>query len=282
MTLTGSATIPVSVTAQLPPPPQPKRSWVVPDVGEYLIARHDYERADRFVDSLEYDNGAVSYQIKNEMCPYPITINFRKNPPESALPETVILWGERPTDFVPLSSEWQFWWFELLNVASEGTKTYDELITAWTSLTAQGRAFTDFHSREWIKDNGQGYEDYVLGVWPNSPNGPMQHKSLTCGGNIVRKIGTQDEYYVIEALNLSQAPPDPRAAIQKPWLVHWATQCTVLRLADGRWTMLDFPQLRPYGTPFPVISRDGTNLILKEHVNPIANGATYSPYVPEG
>ena len=226
-----------------------------PDAGEFYIMKHDYQRAD------------WNYR------PRSFALNYKLNPPECALPETVYLPGCKPDDFVPLSREWQVFWFELLNLASAGTKTHNELLAAWEDLTAQGRAFTDFHSVAY------GFTDYILGRNIGSDKGPLQHKSLSCGGNIVKKIGVHSSgKLVIEALSLSQPPPDPKEAITKNWLVHWATQETVIELPDGTWKVTRFPQLAPYGTPILVVSLNGTNLIDESMVEPIANGAAYSPY----
>jgi hypothetical protein len=243
-------------TRSLNEPPSPSgQLWRVPASGEFFILRHDYQRAE--------------WKYK----PRSITLNYKRNPPECALPETVPLPGCKPADFVPLSREWQMFWFELLNLASNGTKTRSELREAWENLTVQGRAFTDFHSTAY------GFTDYILLRHLAGTKGPIQHKSLSCGGNIVKKIGVHSSgKYIIEALDLSKSPPDPEEAIKKNWLVHWATQETVIQLPDKTWRVTRFPQLAPYGTPFLVVSLNGTNLIDRLMVNAVANGATYSPY----
>lgn len=236
--------------------PAPVHAFTVPAVGEFLITRHDYQRAD-------WNNKPRSFAL-----------NFKRNPPECALPETVPLPGNKPNDFVPLSKDWQIFWFVLMNHASAGSKSSDELLAAWEDLTVQGRGFTDFHSVAY------GFTDYILGKNLGIAKGPMQHKSLSCGGNIVRKIGVHSSgKYIIEALDLSKPPPDPFATIKKNWLVHWATQETVIPLPGGTWRVSRFPQLAPYGTPFLVVSLNGTNLIERAMVEPIENGATYSPYI---
>mgnify|MGYP001590733052 CR=1 FL=1 len=237
------------------PAPAPVHTYTVPSAGEFFITRHDYQRAD-----WEYK-------------PRSIKLNYKKNPPECALPETVYLPGNKPSDFVPMSREWQMFWFELLNLASQGSKTREELFAAWEDLTVQGRAFTDFHSVAY------GFTDYILGRNLGGAKGPMQHKSLSCGGNIVRKIGVHSSgKYIIEALDLSKPPPDPAETLSKNWLVHWAPQETVVHLPDGTWRVSRFPQLAPYGTPFLVVSLNGTNLIERAMVESIKNGAMYSPY----
>jgi hypothetical protein len=256
------------------PLPAPVREFTVPSSGQFFITRHDYQRADMTFTG-RYENGDTSYLLKNEMVPRSILTQFKKNPPECALPETVYLPGEKPNDFVPLSKKWQEFWFELLNLASQKTLARADLLFAWADLTKQGRAFTDFHSTAY------GYTDYILGKNLFSTKGPIQHKSLSCGGNLVKRLGAHSSgKHIIEALNLSKDPPDPAVTIAKPWLVHWATQETVLRLADGTWKVVDFPQLRPYGTPFLVVSQTGSNLISPDMVQAIRNGAKFSPYNP--
>ncbi len=75
----------------------------------------------------------------------------------------------------------------------------------------------------------------------------------------------------------------------KPWLIGWATEQTIVKLPDGRWQVSMFPQLKlaqrvwglpECGTPFPVIG-NGTNLMLKSDLKPVTNGAAYNMYVPE-
>jgi GH25 family lysozyme M1 (1,4-beta-N-acetylmuramidase) len=245
----------ISLTKAVSGPPSAIHTFTVPAVGEFFITRHDYQRAD------------WGYK------PRSFALNFKRNPPECALPETVYLPGCKPDDFVPLSRAWQEFWFELLNLASEKSKTRVELLTAWEDLTAQGRAFTDLHSTMY------GFTDFITGRNLGGGKGPIQHKSLSCGGNIVKKIGVHSSgKYIIEALDLSKPPPDPGETIQKPWLVHWGTQETVIPLAGGSFRVSRFPQLAPYGTPFLLVSRGGTNLIERGMVEGIRNGATYSPY----
>lgn len=255
-------------------PPPPIRKFTVPATGSFYLTRHDYEREDMRYTG-KYENGPITYIVKNEMVPRSISMQFKKNPPECALPETVYLPGNKPNDFVPLSAPWQEFWLEVMDLASGKTLTRAELLTAWEDLTKQGRAFTDFHSVEY------GYTDFILGRNLFSTKGPIQHKSLSCGGNLVKRIGVHSSgKYIIEALNLSKAPPDPAETLRKPWLIHWANQETVLRLTDGTWKVVDFPQLRPYGTPFLVVSSTGTNLIEPSMVKPVSNGSVFSPYNP--
>lgn len=264
----------ISITRGAAPPVfTPMREFKVPAMGQFYLTRHDYQREDMRYTG-KYENGPVSHIIKNEMVPRSISMQFKKNPPECALPETVYIPGQKPNDFVPLSARWQDFWFSLLDLASGQTFTREQLLASWEDLTKQGRAFTDFHSTAY------GYTDYILKKNLGSAKGPIQHKSLSCGGNLVRRIGTHSSgKYIVEALNLSINPPDPEVAIKKPWLVHWGTQETVLKYGD-HWRVADFPQLGPYGTPFLLVSTGGTNLIESDMVLPIDNGATYSPYKP--
>lgn len=238
--------------------------------------------------------------------------------PNKAMPSTRMMWGQRPGDFMPMNREWQFWLLELLNWASDGKLPRGEfeyyyvrggemqngkiikttaknpeakvkytdgsLLSVYEDLISDHRAFTDGHAPE------SGFADYVTERNLNAK--PYSWKSLHTTGNIVKVLGTWQQnakYVEIEALDLTKPPPTVEWVIaNKPWLIGWATEQTVVKLADGRWQVSKFPQLKiaqrvwgfpECGTPFPVIG-NGTNLMLKTDLRKVNNGETYSPYVP--
>ena len=238
--------------------------------------------------------------------------------PNKAMPSTRMMWGQRPYDFMFMSRDWQVWLLDLLNWASNeklprGTFEYyytrkDEmqngemtitsqplvssrikytdgsLLSVYEDLISNHRAFTDGHAPE------SGFADYVTGRNLNA--NPYQWKSLQTTGNIVNVLGvwqTNPKYYVIEALDLTKPPPSVNWILaNRPWLVAWATEQTVVKLADGRWQVSKFPQMKiaqriwrypECGVPIPIIG-NGTNLMLRTDLKEVENGSEYSPYVP--
>ena len=230
-----------------------------------------------------------------------------------AVPSTRMLWGRhggRIYDFVSFSREWQEWLLKLLDHTTDyrlprGTvehyMTYDEfnneirgaktphsfvkytdgsLMQAYSSLVADHRSFTDTQAPE------NNRADYV--TERNLTRPPYSWKCLTTSGNIVKILGVWGEHYVIEALDLLKPPPPVEEVHDKPWLIHWATEQGLTEVGLRRWTVARYPQIKvacrengmeESGTPFPLASMGGTNLIKKVHVR-IETGR-YSPYVPE-
>ncbi len=236
-----------------PQPPVYKRTFDVPASGKYYQTLHDYEN------------------INREYKPRSIALNYKKDPPYNALPETIPLLNKKE-QFFPLPKEWQLWWFELLQLASGEMFSDAELKKRWESLTDDSRAFTDNRSRV------NGYADFVLGV--NVDKKPMMLKSLTTGGNIVKVLAEDVDRLTIECLNFSQSPPRIEDVWEKkPWLYQWASQETVVRIPNKTYVVLPFPQLNPYnGSPVPVGSLDGTQVIELSNVKKLGNGGRYNIY----
>jgi len=260
---------------QISPPAD--ENLIVPRDGEYFRILHDFE-----LDEYKYK-------------PRQFNPGWEQQTP-TAVPSTRMMWGCRPSDFVPMKREWQFWLYELLEWASDrliprgDMNEINSLSWAYANLIANHRAFTDQHAPE------NGFADYVTGR--NEAAKPYEWKSLHATGNIVKRISHpasatawhRTNCYAIEALNLSKPPPKLGYLLDKtPYLIGWATEQGVTQLPDGQWVVSRFPQLRvplsaakfpEVGTPFPVVSRDGVNYIKKTHVVRINNGVKYSPYVP--
>jgi GH25 family lysozyme M1 (1,4-beta-N-acetylmuramidase) len=227
-------------------------TFTTPATGNYAQVVHDYEIGE----------------------PRSITLNYKKDPPANALPETFELLNPKE-GFFPLSDAWQLWWYSLLRVASYNLIPDEELREAWRSLTEDSRAFTDHHSRV------NGFTDYVLGINLYAKK-PMMIKSLTTGGNLVKILSRSGTRFTIECLNFSKAPPPVEDVwLKKPWLYQWATSESVLKLPDKSFRVLSFPQLHSYnGTPVPVGSFDGTQIIDRKFIKLLQNGKTYHIYNP--
>jgi len=97
------------------------------------------------------------------------------------------------------------------------------------------------------------------------------------GGNLLKVVSVSGTRYVVEALDVSKSPPSVEVIWSKPWLIHWATQETIVKLANG-YKVIRFPQLSPYGTPFPFMSFAGTNMIEKKFIKQLSNSKEYNIY----
>lgn len=214
---------------------QPAR-WVVPEVGTFVQILHDSQT----------DEWGRESRAKR------IGYNATKNPTGS-YPDTFYLSGMKPNDFYPLSEQWQWAWFNLLDIS----------IDNWKWLTQHGIAFTDQHAVQ------NGFTDYVAGI-NLAAQKPFQVKSLALGGNIVKVIGEDANRWHIEAFDLTQPPPviDPAEV----WRVHVATQSTIIN------KILPFPQAGGRDVFYFLPSIGGVNKIDKALTRPIENGAIYNPY----
>lgn len=239
---------------------------------------------------------------------------------KKAMPSTRMLWGRDPEgriyDFATFSKEWQFWLLDLIKrtLPSEipyGEKEYffdvvygrvrivkehpyahlkctdGSLLQTYTNLVEDHRSFTDTNAPE------NGKTDWVTGRNLNA-NTPYMVKCLMTTGNIVKILGSKNDCYIIEALDLLKSPPPIDSILNKGWLIQWATEQTLVELpplnGKRRWTVSRYPQLKvacrfnnlpEIGTPFGVFSKGGTNLIKKSHVRIMKPDEVYSPYVPE-
>ena len=259
----------------------------IPAEGRFGRVLHDFELA-------EFD-----------FKPRQLVAGYKKIP----VPSTRMLWGrhnDRIYDFAPFSREWQFWLLDLLDYTTDrrlprgeveyyytveygkeirGAKmpysfvkyTDGSLLWAYSNLIADHRSFTDTQAPE------NNRADYV--TERNVGQKPYSWKCLATTGNIVKILGTWNEYYIIEALDLLKPPPPVEEV--PSWLIHWATEQGLTQVGE-RWTVARYPQVKVVcrlngmeesGTPFPLASMGGTNLIKKSHVR-IMSGR-YSPYVPE-
>jgi len=221
--------------------PYPQDTITVPSSGKFARVAHDWERPNW---------GEKPRSLKER-------------------PETVPMMMKPAS--LPLTKEWQkFWWKFIIN-QSYSTLTGGQYHTAWGDITAERKAFI-FHGIT------HGYTDYITGV-NLSNNDPMKQKGLLMGGSLVkRKYGG-----VIEALDLSQPPPTVQWLLQRPWLWGWATVIEGRnKNTDGTWPVSKWPQLKPFGgwgVPYLIIGPNGENKVHIEDLIPLKNGTVYSPYV---
>lgn len=275
-------------------------SFIVPDNGQvYWKVRHDFENPRR---------GYV---------PRSITMNYKKYPPANALPETVMLWGDKQEgDFIAFDKDHQFGLFDWLcrcmggKLARDekgepimirdsgefpypkvigGYMTSKEMETAWLDYTANHRFWTDYHSA-----NENGYVDFVCEINLNDPyeKGPMMFKTLTCGGSLVRQV--TDLGTLVEIAALDPLVPFPDLDSLGWDIKNFATQETVTEVhwnSAGKaimWRVSPFPQIRgdgvdgaqwKIGTGMFPIGRGGTSLMNKDELIKMSPGQVFSPHI---
>lgn len=239
-----------------PSVPQPV-TLRVPDTGRFVQVKHDFETA------------LWNYE------PRALTIGYKPDyNPSGAFPDTFRISSLTAGDdiTIPLFRDWQAYWYHLLRLACSDVIPNDILLQRWAEITEHGRALTDGFAVQ------QGYADYILGI--NTGSKPIRQKMLTMGGNILRVTGESSTHWYIETLDTTTAPLEVWG---KWWLIHWGTQTSIKKRADGSWLVTDWGQLNwngiGYGVPFLLLSDTGAAKIRKEYCKPIANGVEYSPYV---
>ena len=239
----------------------------VPENGTFMQLKHDFETAD--------------WNFK----PRAYTLGTSKLNPYGSYPDTVPLDGLKPTDFYPLNEQYQKFWFSMMDRASNYNIPNYELIKRWATITSDGRALNDKHSYNWVKDGEPKlFTDYIQGLNYNSQYGDMQQKSLSMGGNIIKVIGSMNDYFIIETIDITNSTHPSLGDIwAKHWLVHWGTQSSIQRYGNI-WKITDWSWLNwndvSYGVPFMLIGINGQNLVKRSWCKPIQNGSTYSPYIP--
>jgi len=240
---------------------QPYKYLCVPDSGAYVRVKDDWQMA-------EWEYKPRAYTIDG----WKQDIN-----PDGGFPATVRCYpaGGVAYETIALTREWQLLWYQMLERACYNKIPDIHLKESWRHVTEHGRALTDNFAVQ------QGYADYILGL--NLTAKPIRQKPLTMSGNILRVIGGDSAYYIVEALDLSGPAPGIDELWGKWWLVQWGTQSTIVKVGDG-YRRTDFPQLNyggvGYGVPFLLASQDGALRVPKAWCQPIEHGESYSPYYP--
>jgi len=216
------------------PPPEPINFFTVPDNGKtYWIHKRDFQ-----LETWEYK-------------PRSMVLNYKKDPPNSALPDMFWFQGPSNGQFTPLNEKWQHFFFNLLVKSCAGTRDHEEMLQIWHDVMHEARALNDNHSRE------KGYADYIEGVNLDSEKGPMAIAYMTAGGNLLEQVRRSGRRVTVRTLDADKDPPDVDA-IWGDWsVIHFATETGWIKLGRrsyqaGRWAWC-----RPYGTPFPFIAPGG-------------------------
>jgi hypothetical protein len=177
---------------------------------------------------------------------------YRTYPQKKARPETVTTF--RKDKFVPLSPEWQWFWYRNLIFCAFGhfdetqldKKQREDMHKAWLWLVKGTEMVTNRH----------GYEtnwEVITGTSKNVGGAYIAHDGLLSGGNIVRITGEKlrkggQTLYPFESLDGSKPPPDINEVNveTRPDLLQRATIAHFEELDDGTYRVDPFPQLEGY------------------------------------
>lgn len=268
----------------------------VPNDGHrYVIIKHDYEMPPRYEPRQKEDFG-VTYAI-------PAIVNEvrRVSPNLDYIPEK---YRGRAYDYVALTEKWQFFLRDLFawsvwNKLPYGVKTgtyrnwsnpemifdrYTEgsLLEYYTNMIQDARSHTDSEPPE------AGFCDFV--TKRNMGERPYSWLTKTTTGNLLRVIADLGSELKVEALDLAGTPPPISEVVKKPWLIHWATEQTMVKLPDKSYVVSRYPQAKvacrfhgypETGTPIPNTSVGGYYFIDKSRTTPVSAGTKYSPYTPK-
>lgn len=212
----------------------------------------------------------------------------RNHPVRQAKPETVTTLLK--DKFVPLTPEWQWFWYRNLIYCAFGH--FDEgrldkeqtadMHKAWLWLTKGTEMVTNRHGPE-------THWEVVTGTSANRGVDYIAHDGLLAGGNIIRITGEQvrkggQTLYPFESLDGTGPPPDIEQVNvnTRPDLLQRATISHFERLEDGTYRVDPFPQLEKYNahTVFLNISL-GQNYVPVDRVRILDRYAPPNPYNPK-
>jgi hypothetical protein len=177
---------------------------------------------------------------------------YRTYPKEKAVPETVTTF--RKDKFVPLTPEWQWFWYRNLIYCAFGhfdesklsKRETEDMHAAWWGLIKGSRVVTNRHGRE-------THWEVITGRSKNVGKEYIAHDGLLAGGNIIKITGDVlrkggQVLYPFESLDGSKPPPDINEVNveTRPDLLHRATISHFEQLEDGSFRVDPFPQLEGY------------------------------------
>ena len=191
------------------------------------------------------------------------------------LPETV-----KCGDFVPLSKEWQFYWYYLLLKVAHPDLTEQDVIDLFGYITRRNAFKTNRNACE------NGYTNYVTGCYVGAK--PMQTEVIVTGGAYLKILDYPNIHssrgvpsYLFATLNVNDPPPNPAewdGSVQTTF-IYFATTSVRQGLSDG--TRQVIPLLGYFDIPVPNVSAADCALIATERVEIRPAGAPPSrPYHP--
>jgi hypothetical protein len=245
---------------------RPEEELAAFPAGQWALCLHDYQ--------LE---GVFDHDYK-----------YRTYPKKKAVPETVTTF--RKDKFVPLSPEWQWFWYRNLIYCAFGhfdetqlTKAETEdMHKAWLWLTKGTEMVTNRHGPE-------THWEVITGQSKNEGKEYIAHDGLLAGGNIIKVNGEKirkggQTLYPFESLDGSQPPPDINEVNveTRPDLFHRATICHFEQLADGTYKVDPFPQLEEYNAHTVLLNiSTAQNYVPANRILFLDSYETPNPYNPE-
>ena len=213
---------------------------------------------------------------------------YRTYPKKKARPETVTTF--RKDKFVPLSPEWQWFWYRNLIYCAFGhfdetrlnKRQTEDMHDAWLWLIKGTEMVTNRHGPE-------THWEVITGKSKKVGHDYIAHDGLLAGGNLIKITGEQirrggQTLYPFESLDGSQPPPDINEVNveTRPDLLQRATISHFEELADGTYRVDPFPQLAKYKahTVFLNISI-GQNYVPADRIMFLGRSEAPNPYNPE-
>lgn len=212
---------------------------------------------------------------------------YRNYPRKVAVPQTVTTF--RKDKFVPLTPEWQWFWYRNLIYCAFGhfdetklsRKETEDMHKAWLWLTKGTEMATNRHGPE-------THWEVITGQSENEGKEYIAHDGLLAGGNIIRVTGEKirkggQTLYPFESMDGSGPPPDINEVNveTRPDLLHRATICRFEQLPDGTFQVDPFPQLEEYNAHTVILNiSTAQNYVPANRIMFLDGYETPNPYNP--
>jgi hypothetical protein len=203
------------------------------------------------------------------------------------VPETVTTF--RKDKFVPLTPEWQWYWYRNLIYCAFGhfdetkldRKETRDMHAAWLWLTKGSEMVTNRHGPE-------THREVITGQDRNEASEFIAHDGLLAGGNIIKVTGDVlrkggQVLYPFESLDGRQPAPDISEVnlVTRPDLFHRATIAHFEQLPDGTFRVDPFPQLEPYNAHTVILNiSNGQNYVPANRIRFLDEYGVPNPYNP--
>jgi hypothetical protein len=212
---------------------------------------------------------------------------YRSFPKKLAVPETITTF--RKDKFVPLTPEWQWFWYRNPIYCAFGhfdetklsKKETREMHEAWLWLIKGSEMVTNRHGPE-------THREVITGKDRNAGSDYIAHDGLLAGGNIVKITGEVvrkggQVLVPYESLDGNQPPPDINEVNveTRPDLLHRATICHFEQLDNGTFRVDPFPHLEAYNAHTVILNiSTSQNYVPANRIAFLDRYETPNPYNP--